>query len=192
MPDRIKLHDCEFSICQGDIFKAEAAGGFGEKYSVLVTGYNALPEIDLEAETRGDGRLAALAALSARQPATVFCGVKTRLADFKHISVAVCHKGKLIDIVNRTSNPFGDEYCLSDKIKVFLTGRADIGVLVDSDVLIESNWEKTAPVCDVILSIVAGSDPLLLDEATRIAAKYDVSALFVNDDDIRWKDGAYA
>lgn len=166
-----------------------SSGNLDEDFELLALSYNAFDEIDLESEISGGSDcFAALAAVSGNKDATVFCGVTSSVMGIKHISVAVCHKGKLVDVVDRTSNPFGDEYVPTQKIKIYSTSAARIAVLVDKDVLIEKNWEKTVPHCDCMLALVKGSDERITAAAQRLAEKFEIPFLYINDDSVFWRE----
>lgn len=185
---RAKAGKCDFRVSLESLESELSSGSLDEKFELLALSYNAFDEIDLEGEIGGNTDcFASLAAVSGNKAATVFCGITTSVMGIKHISVAVCHKGKLVDIVDRTSNPFGDEYVETQKIKVYSTAAAKIAVLVDKDVLIETNWEKTVPHCDCVLALVKGSDERVTAAALRLSEKFDIPFLYINDVSAEWK-----
>lgn len=188
MLDIAKLKKGTFYISQKPFFQELKNGTFDDEFSLLVLSYNSFPEIDLEGEIDGETELlTGLAQLSDERSSTIVCGVTTTILGLKHISVAVCHKGQLIDIVDRTHNPLGDDYLPSQKIKIFASDILSFAVLVDTDVLIEKNWEKTAPYCDVILGIIKGTDERIASAAMCFAEKFDVEVLMVDEKSVHWK-----
>lgn len=156
---------------------------------IMVLNFNAFDTIYLEDEVMGESEsLLEFAVISGILNRPMFCGIITEIADLKHISVAVCNKGRLVDIVDRTSNPFNDEYEESQKIKVFATELGRVTLLIDNDLLVEKNWQKTVEYSDVVLGILKGDDENVLELAEEMAKKYDVKYIFVNDTTIRWKE----
>lgn len=189
MLDIATLKNGTFYISQKPFFQELKNGSFDDDFSLLALSYNAFEEIDLEGEIDGETELlAGLAELSTKVPCTIFCGVTTQIMGLKHISIAVCHKGKLVDIVDRTQNPFGDDFMPSQKIKIFASDTVSVAVLVDTDILIEKNWQKTAPYCDIILGIIKGDDPQIASRAMKIAIDYDVEVLLIDEKNVCWKN----
>lgn len=185
---RVLAGKCDFRVSLDNVENELLGGGFDEDFELLALSYNAFDEIDLESEISAQSDcLTGLAALSGNKGATVFCGVTTSVLGIKHISVAVCHKGKLVDIVDRTSNIENDEYATAQKIKVYSTDTARIGVLVDKDALIKRNWEKLAPHCDLVLAVIKGGDEKLSAAANIISGGFSVPSLIVSDNAVEWK-----
>lgn len=179
---KVTAGDCDFHVSLDNIENELLSGGFEEDFSLLALPYSAFDEIDLRDEIVGETDcLTGLAALSGNKSATVFCGITTKIMNLRHVSVAVCHKGRLVDVVDRTANVSGEYFESSQKIKIYSTGTARIAVLVDKDVLIERNWEKVVPYCDVVLAIVMGSDEATLAAAEAVATKSGVAYVIVND-----------
>ncbi len=185
---KVSAGKCDFRVSLDNVENELLGGGFDEDFDLLALSYNAFGEIDLEREiTAQTDCLTGLAALSGNKSATVFCGVVTDIMGIKHISVAVCHKGKLVDIVDRTSNTDGDEYAVSRKIKVYAADGARIGVLVDKDALIEKNWEKLTPHCDCVLAVIKSDDYKVANAANLLSSKFSVPSVIVSDNSVEWK-----
>ncbi len=91
-------------------------------------------------------------AISRRCNYPVICGIKTKTGDLRHVSVFTFAGGRLADIADRTIS-LCNGYTDGDTIKVLRLRNADVGILVDTDVLFAKNWKKTAPVCNCIISI---------------------------------------
>lgn len=193
MSDRIRIKNTDFIVVQNPFSEAdyeyERERADTDNLPMFVSAFNTFPMIDLQAEIDGESELlTAIALQSMKVPSTVFCGITTSIMGLKHISVAVCHKGKLADIVDRTQNPYGDSFLTGDKIKIFSNGEIAVGLFVDTDVLLETNWEKAVPECDVILTLLRGTDDDTMDAALSIAKNYDIDFLAVNESGIRWKE----
>lgn len=185
---KIIIKECDFFACTGrfcDIVKLDPPG----ENSIAVLPFNAFGEIDLSCEISGESAfLAAVCAYSAYSSSTVFCGVKTRLMGLKHISVAVAHKGRLIDIVDRTQNSYDEEYVGGNKIKIFSSNKIKVAALVDSDVLNKSIWQKTAPHCDAFVCILNEFSQDILPIAFSYSDEYGAPIIIVSEDGIFWKD----
>jgi hypothetical protein len=154
----------------------------------VVYSYNAFPEIDLQKEMRGaSNHIKSIAALSGESGGAVFCGIKTRLLGEKNIGAAVCNKGRLVDIVDRTSNPLADEYETSNRLKIFATGKGRIGLLLDTDCILERNWEKSAPHADIMLCLNRRDDEGAREEVRLFSAAYQIPYLYVDEEGIEWK-----
>ena len=185
---RVSAGKCDFRVSLGQVENELLDGGFDEDFDLLVLSYNAFDEIDLESEIAAESDcLTGLAALSGNKEATVFCVIVTSIMGIKHISVAVCHKGKLVDIVDRTSNIEGDEFATSQKIKIYSTDCARIGVLVDKDALIERNWEKITPHCDLVLAVINDGGRKITGAANLISSKFSVPSVIVANNSVEWK-----
>lgn len=144
-------------------------------------------EVDLEAEIAGESDvLARTAALSALCPSVVLAGVKTHISGLRHLSAAVSVRGKLLDIVDRTQNIRGDEYLPGSKIKIYRTGKANVALLLDTDMLLAKNWERVSPLCDMILCL---SLPLSDEEAgvaATLSQLYGLPYVLVADNGLWW------
>ena len=173
------------SFCEKRILNA-AKEWNGE---ILVCPFQCLAEVDLSAEIAGNGDcIKRLTGISESIGSTVFCGVKTKILEIKHISAAVCNKGRLIDIVDRTSNPYDDEFGISGKLKIFVCKEGRVGLLVDSDCLIESNWKRTAPHCDIMLCLNRGNSEFARQEVRLFSATYKTPYLYVDEQGIEWHE----
>jgi len=155
---------------------------------VLVMGFNSFADVDYSEEITGAGLcLRRLSEFSEIMNGTVYCGVKTRILDIKHIGVAVCHKGRVVDVADRASNLFGDAYGTSPRIKVFTSKMGKVGVLVDTDCLLESNWQKTVPHADVMLCVNRGSSVTAQEEVRLYSQAYKIPYLYVDDQGVEWR-----
>ena len=154
----------------------------------MVHSFNAFCEVNLENELDGTGAcIRRITALSARTNGAVFCPVRTHLFGLKHIGAAVCFKGRLIDIADRTQNPLSDEYETTDKLKVFAADGGKIGLLIDTDCLLEENWQKAAREADVILCLNRGTSAAAKDDAQHFSRTYAIPYLYVDDAGIEWR-----
>ncbi len=189
MLDELKLNGRIFKVGV-DAFRKEHVRLYrAGADDIVVFSFNAFDELDLLGEIEGEyDSLAGLCDFSAASNSTVFCGVTSSILGIKHISVAVCHKGRLVDIVDRTSNITGDEYGKTKKIKIFALDDIKIAVLVDTDILIEENLRKTAPACDVILALIKSPGPDIAESAVNSAKKYGKPCLCVYDEGFVWFD----
>ncbi|MCL2848353.1 MAG: hypothetical protein FWE13_06410 [Firmicutes bacterium] len=166
--------------------KIEKAGESFED-NILVCPFLAMSEVDLSEEVDGrDNKIKRLADVSKKLNCSIFCGLRTKALDVKHISVAVCNKGRLVDIADRASNPFNDELGTSNKIKVFSSKKGKIGLLIDTDCLIENNWLKTAPHSDVMLCINRGSSEFSKEEVRQYATAFGMPYLYVDEEGLEW------
>ena len=67
--------------------------------------------------------------------------------------------GRLVDIADRTLNLSGGDYAEGDSIKILRLKKLDLGVLVDTDILLAKNWKRIAPHCGAVVGIAQdGSD----------------------------------
>ena len=152
---RFAIYFGEFSFA-GVLEELKTEGA--QSSEILVFPFGTLPEIDLSRELSvAPNPMSELCKISEKTQGAVFCGVETRLSEERFIGAAVFFKGALVDIVNRTSNIFGDAYVETAKIKVFSLKAGRIGLLIDTDCLLAENWTNLAPACDVILCINRGN-----------------------------------
>jgi len=187
MLESVKVLDFTFNIGFGKFNEKDCLKA--DKNSVVVYPYNSFSPVDLSSEIVGGGGVVKkLAECSKAIDGSIFCGVKTFILDIKHISVAVCNKGRLVDIVDRASNYLGDEFGTSNKIKVFSTKMGRIGLLVDSDCLLESSWQKTAEHADIMLCINRGNDEISKEEVRLFSACYKISYVYVDDNSVEWHE----
>ncbi len=185
---KVSAGKCDFRVSLDNVENELLGGGFDEDFELLALSYNAFGEIDLEREISAQTDcLTGLAALSGNKSATVFCGVVTDIMGIKHISVAVCHKGKLVDIVDRTSDSGDDGYVSGQKIKIYSADGARIGVLVDKDALIEKNWEKITPHCDCVLAVIKSDDERVSCAANSISSRFPIPSVIISNNSVKWK-----
>lgn len=152
---------------------------------ILVLSHNTFGRIDLQREMETTADLARLTQLSLDEGCLIFCGITTHIMGLKHISVAVADRGKLIDIVDRTCNYYGDEFADTNKVKVYNSVLGKFGILVDSDVMYPRIWEKLAPVCDIIINL--GSDACAHSQLIgQACAEYYLKPLICVGQDITW------
>lgn len=83
----------------------------------------------------------------------LLCGCTTSYGQMRHVSVMTFASGKLVDIADRTFNLDNEKFCEGDTVKVLRLKRFDLGLLVDTDVLLAKNWRKICPYCDAIVSL---------------------------------------
>ena len=93
------------------------------------------------------------AAKSTKCDYPILCGCTTVFGKYRHVSVMIFSAGKLADIAVRTFNLCGEEFDESDTVKVLRLKRFDLGLLVDTDILLAKNWRRICPYCDAIASI---------------------------------------
>lgn len=178
----INLSDFSVTRALEDEKRKEKPGG------ILIHSFGAFPEMDLEKEMTGETDcIRRLTALSKESDGAVFCGARTSVFDMKHISVIVCNKGRLVDIVDRTLNPLGDEFTPTNKIKIFATDSGKAGLLIDTDCLIESNWGKTAPFSDIMLCINRGNSESAREEVRLFSAAYKLPYLYIDEECAEWR-----
>lgn len=121
---------------------------------VLVMSFNTLSVVNLAKELRGETEeLKKLAQLSADDECTVLCGIHLQLEDRNYLSVAVAHRGKLIDIADRVACSDEDTYECANKLKIYNTSSGRLGLLIDSDAELKRLWEKLMPACDLIVCL---------------------------------------
>lgn len=114
-------------------------------------------DIRLDSEIKGVTAFAAsIAARTVKCDYPVLCGCVTRFADLRHVSVMTFGYGRLLDIADRTLNLGGGNFCEGDTIKVLRMKNFDLGLLVDTDVLLAKNWRKIALHCDAVAGIALG------------------------------------
>jgi len=167
--------------------KIKQALGKDHKCDFLILGYNAFSGVDLSEEIAGfTSCIKRLRDFSLKTGGTIFCGIKTQILDIKHISVAVCGRGKVLDIVDRSSNQLGDTYGASNKLKMFGTKMGIVGLIVDSDCLSENVWQKIAPNAGIILCINRGSSPQVQEEVRLFSATYNKPYIYVDDIGVEW------
>ncbi len=118
-----------------------------------------LREVQLDGEIRGITSFAAsVAEISGGCDYPLLCGCKTRFGEYEHMSVMTFSAGRLVDIADRTLNLGGDKCRDGDTIKILRLKNFDLGLLVDTDILLAKNWKRIAPKCDVIAGIAHGID----------------------------------
>jgi len=184
----VKLNNFIFKTWTGAFCPVAIKKALGNsKGDILVLGYNSFGGVDLSEEIVGTGTcLKRLSDFSAFIGGTIFCGIKTQILDIKHISVAVCGRGKVLDIVDRSCNPLGDTYGASHKLKIFSTSAGMVGLIVDSDCLSESVWQKIAPHVNVILCINRGSSLQAQEDVRLFSAAYKKPYIYVDDQGVEW------
>ena len=122
--------------------------------NVLVMSFNTLPIVNLSKELKGETAiLKKLAQLSADDDCTVLCGIQMQLEERLYLSVAIAHKGKLIDIADRVACSDEDFYECTNKLKIYNTASGRLGVLIDTDAELKNLWKKLMPSCDLIICI---------------------------------------
>jgi len=179
----VKVENFTFKVWQGafDALEIEKTC-IGLENAVLVLPFSSMPEIDLSEEIVGAATyMKNLADFSKKINSSIFCGAKTKSLEVRHISVVVCNKGRLVDIADRTSNPFDDNLGTSNKIKVYSSKKGKIGLLIDADCTIENNWIKTAPSSDVMLCINRGSSLYAKQEVKKLASTYGMPYIYVDE-----------
>ncbi len=132
----------------------------GETPDVVLIARSMAEEVRLDNEIAGRTAFAAqAAALSAQCACPVLCGCGTRLGEDRRVSVMTFAFGRLVDIADRTLNLSGGDYREGDTIKILRLKNFDLGLLVDTDVLLAGNWKKIAARCDAVACIaLAGND----------------------------------
>ena len=189
MFSRVDIEKFKFSVYVPESMGAEFLSvpkSFGA--DILVCPFSTFEEIDLTQEISGGGDcLCRICALSKKTNGTIFCGIKTRILNVKHLGVAACNKGRLVDIVDRTVNLIGDEYEETNMIKVFDSHAGRIGLLIDTDCLLEKNWEKIAPFSDVVLCLARGTMEYAREEVRLFSAAYGIPYLYTDEAGIEWK-----
>ena len=185
------IGDTTYNVFLGEFDEGKILADFNKDSGkqILICGFNAVGEIDLTNEVLGDGEnIKRLTDFSKKIGGTFFCGIKTNIGDVKHISVVASSRGKLVDIADRSSNPFGDVYGTSKRLKVFASGATKIGLLVDADCLVEKNWQKTAPHANLIICINRGNSSITQEEVRLYSATYKIPYLYVDELGIEWKE----
>ena len=115
-------------------------------------------EVDLLSEVTGGTAFAAnMAALSMRCGVPVLCGTYTRCGSVRHVSILTFAGGRLADVADRTRNLGGGAFAESDTVKVLRLKKFDLGVLVDTDVLLAAHWQRIVEQCDAVVSIAMRS-----------------------------------
>ena len=174
------------SFCEHEILKALKEYPLGQD-SILVLPFNHHKAVDLGMEINGEGSyFTRLSNFSSTMQGSIFGGVKTYIGDAHYLSVAVCNKGRLVDIVDRTGNVLGDSYGTSKKIKVFSSKLGRIGLLVDTDCIIKKNWQLTAPSSDVLLCINRGNSESVKEEIRLFSTEHSIPYLYVDEEGIEW------
>lgn len=170
-------------MTKGDI-KATVAG-FNEyvvhervKRPVLVMSFNTLKTVDLSKELRGESKeLRKIAQLSADDDCTVLCGIKMLLGDKNYLSVAVAHRGKLIDIADRVACSDEDIYECTNRLKIYNTQAGRLGLLIDSDAELKRLWTKIMPLCDIVVCICENR---YLGKVRQLSKEYSFPALYID------------
>ncbi len=185
MAELIKVNQVDFCInlssfdsCIGDTIDSKSESCDGK---VFVCGFKSFDRVDIISEISGGSEcIKSLADYSKLNDCVVFCGAKT-LLDTANVcdSVIVCSHGKLVDIVYQTKMTT-TTVCGSDKIKVFASDNAVIGLLVGADCLIEQNWSLISPLCDIVLCLTNSSARILRSEARMFSSVYGVDYLMVD------------
>lgn len=119
-----------------------------------------LREVRLDGEIKGLTRFAATAADVSRScDYPILCGCKVLFGSLRHVSIMTFAYGRLVDIADRTLNLSGGDYAEGDSIKILRLKKLDLGVLVDTDILLAKNWKRIAPHCGAVVGIAQdGSD----------------------------------
>lgn len=116
-----------------------------------------LNEVKLDSEIAGLTSFAVSAAeISQNFDYPILCGCTTSFNSLRHISVMTFAYGRLADIADRTYNLGGGGYAEGDAIKILRLKKFDLGLLVDTDVLLAKNWHRIASRCDAIASLALG------------------------------------
>ena len=150
----------------------------GRKSKVLVMSFNTLPVVDLSKELRGESReLKKLALLSKDDDCTVLCGIRMLLSGKTYLSVAVAHKGKLIDIADRVACSDEDIYECTNRLKIYNSDAGRLGLLIDGDAELKRLWSKIIPLCDMVICI---SERNCRAKVRALNKELDFPALYVD------------
>jgi len=189
--NEIKINDFTFKVWTGAFNKQALLQQLKKEDvgAIVVFGFDSFGIVDLSEEMAGVSKcLKPLSELSALTKSTIFAGIKTQILNVKHISVAVCGRGKVLDIVDRSCNILDDEYGASDKLKIFSSSFGMIGLLVDSDCLVEKTWQKVAPNCSVMLCVNRGSSSVIAEEVRLFSAAYNIPYIYMDDQGVEWNN----
>lgn len=157
------------------------------KGGILVCPFETVAEIDLSQAILGSTEtVKQLVRLSLEIDGIIFCGVKTKIMDIWHISVAVCAKGKLYDLADRVSNPFNDSYSKANMLKSFTINGKTVGLFVDADCLMIDNWENMSGTADIILCINRGNSTIFRQRARQRAKEIKMPYLYVDEAGLEW------
>ncbi|MCL2375418.1 MAG: hypothetical protein FWC82_02720 [Firmicutes bacterium] len=175
----------------GKIKEREIVQAVREKeISALLCSFAAFDTVDLVMEKEGESvSLARLANLSHAIACPVFCPVRTEFEDEKRLSVVVCNKGKVMDIVDRTTNVLDDEFEENDKIKIYSITEGRIAVLIDSDAFLPRNWQKVSKHSSVVISFLRGSCSIARDGVWKMAKDEEVPFVCVDEKAMEWGMG---
>lgn len=111
-------------------------------------------EVLLDKEIAGISSFAAhVAGKTNRLSYPLLCGCITRLGSVRHMSVMTFSRGRLADIADRTLSLCGGGFTDGDTIKVLRLKRFDMGLLVDTDILLAKNWKRITPQCAAVVCI---------------------------------------
>lgn len=145
-------------------------------------------DISLDSEIKGVTDFAAsVAARTLKCDYPVLCGCVTRFSDLKHVSVMTFGYGRLLDIADRTLNLGGGNFCEGDTIKILRMKKFDLGLLVDTDVLLAKNWKKIAAHCDAVAGIALGNGDADFAYIPTLAALFGKPyAVALSDGEILW------
>jgi len=159
-----------------------------EDGDIVLCGFNSFDEIDLSEEIMGDGHdIKSICDYSLVANAAVFCGIKTYILDVKNIGVCVCNKGRLVDIADRVSNPFEDEYGESNKLKIISASGGRVALFVDSDCLVDSHWDKIKDDADIVVCINQGNSIITQEEVRLLASVYSKPYIYIDDNGAEWR-----
>lgn len=150
----------------------------GAEKKVLVMSFNTLPVIDLSRELRGESEeLKKLTFLSADDDCTVLCGVRMCLSGKNYLSVAVAHKGKLIDIADRVACSDADDYECTNRLKIYNTSAGRLGLLIDEDAELKRLWMKIIPSCDFVICLCEKNRKTAI---LNLESELDFPALYID------------
>lgn len=149
-------------------------------HRIIVSNFRAFDKIDIIKEMSGQSDyFYSLAKSSLDNKNTIFCGVKTMTAGVECDNVIVTSKGVLVDIISPTYLSC-EEHCGGDKIKIFQSGDVAIGLLLGSDCMEESNWQKVAPLSDIMVCIANSGSIFMRECARELAKENKISSLYVD------------
>lgn len=148
-------------------------------------------EIDLRSEITGGTAFAAnMAALSLECSVPILCGGYTRYGEVRHVSVLTFAGGRLADVADRTRNLGGGTWAESDTVKVLRFKKFDLGVLVDTDILLAAHWQRIVERCDAVACIAMRSRDIDFGYIPTLSSLFGMPyAVAFTSGELLWGDG---
>jgi len=117
-----------------------------------------------------------------------FCGVNLIYCGVKQVSAVVTAGCELVDIASKTIDFDRAGVALGDKIKTYKTKNGVIGLLLDTDCLIEQYWQILKDSCDLVLIISKTPSELIKQDIRHSSGVYNLPYLYVDGSGIEYRD----